>query len=183
MMALSLPNVGMACLIDIGELGVHPRNIHPSNNQDQGKRLALIARDKTYGEDIVSSGPMYDSMTVKGSRIVVKFKSVGSGLLKAEPRSRYDHTIIPTPEHPKGTGILGFTIAGADGHFVFAKANIIGKDSVAVWSERVPKPVHVRFARHKNPHHNLYNIEKLPALPFRTDKNDLTGQLRQEWRK
>ena len=175
MIALSLPNTGMACLIDIGELGVNPRNIHPSNNQDQGKRLALIARDKVYGENIVSSGPMYDSMTITGNRIIVRFKSVGSGLMKAEPRSRYDHTIIPTPEHPKGTGILGFTIAGADGHFVFAKATITGKDTVTVWSERIQKPLHIRFAWHANPHHNLYNIEGLPAPPFRTDDIDLSA--------
>ncbi len=175
MMALSLPNVEQACIIDIGELGVHPRNIHPSNKWDVGKRLALVARDKIYGEDIVSSGPMYDSMCVTGSRIVVKFKAVGSGLIMAGVRSRYDHTIIPLPTHPEGTGVAGFTIAGDDGKFVFAKARIVGKDSVAVWSDYVPKPVHVRFAWHANPLHNLYNIEKLPASPFRTDKIELAG--------
>jgi len=173
MAALSLPNVEQACIIDIGELGVHPRNIHPSNKRDVGKRLALVARDKIYGEDLVSSGPMYDSMTIKGSKVIVKFKSVGSGLMTGGVRSRYDHTIIPLPAHPEGTGVAGFTIAGDDGRFVFANARIIGKDSVEVWSDYVPKPVHVRFAWHRNPLHNLYSREKLPASPFRTDKGDL----------
>jgi len=172
MMALSLPNTGMACLIDIGKLGTYERDIHPANNQDQGKRLALIARDNIYGEDIVSSGPMYDSMTVKGNQIIVKFKSVGSGLLRAGITGWYDHTIIPLPTHPPGLAIHGFTIAGADGDFRMAYARITGKDTVAVWHDKVTEPRHVRFAWHRNPLHNLYNKEKLPAPPFRTDSID-----------
>jgi hypothetical protein len=35
------------------------------------------------------------------------------------------------------------------------------------------EPVHVRFAWHRDPNHNLYNIEKLPALPFRTDNMNM----------
>ena len=103
-------------------------------------------------------------MSIKGSKIIVKFKSVGSGLMTAGILSRFD----------QGTGVSGFTIAGADGNFVFAKANIIGKDSVMVWNENVQKPVNIRFAWHRNPHHNLYNKEKLPASPFRTDNIKLS---------
>jgi sialate O-acetylesterase len=176
MMALSLPNTGMACLIDVGKLGTYERDIHPANNQDQGKRLALIARDKIYGEDIVSSGPMYDSMTVKGNQIIVKFKSVGSGLLRAGIAGWYDHRIISLPTHPPGLAIHGFTIAGADGDFRMAYARITGKDTVAVWHDKVTEPRHVRFAWHRNPLHNLYNKEKLPAPPFRTDSIDLSSR-------
>jgi len=135
--------------------------------------LALIARDKIYGEDIVSSGPTYDSMTVKGDKIIVKFKSVVSGLLRAGITGWYDHTIIPLPTHPPGLAIHGFTIAGADGDFRMAHARITGKDTVEVWHDKVPEPVHVRFAWHRNPLHNLYNREKLLAVPFRTDQIDL----------
>ncbi len=172
-MALSLPNTGMACLIDIGKLGTYERDIHPANNRDQGRRLALIARDKIYGEDIVSSGPMFDSMTVKGGKITVKFKSVGSGLMRAGITGWYDHRIIQLQTHPRGLAIHGFTIAGADGDFRMAHARITGKDTVEVWHGKVPEPIHIRFAWHRNPLHNLYNIEKLPAVPFRTDEIDL----------
>jgi sialate O-acetylesterase len=172
-MALSLPNTGMACLIDIGKLGTYERDIHPANNRDQGRRLALIARDKIHGENIVSSGPMFDSMTIKDDRITMKFKSIGSGLLRAGITGWYDHTIIPLPTHPPGLAIHGFTIAGADGDFRMAHARITGRDSVEVWHPGVPEPRHVRFAWHRNPLHNLYNREKLPAVPFRTDQIDL----------
>jgi hypothetical protein len=37
----------------------------------------------------------------------------------------------------------------------------------------VPEPVNVRFAWHRNPLHNLYNMEKMPAVLFRTDNIDL----------
>jgi sialate O-acetylesterase len=174
-MALSLPNTGMACLIDIGKLGCQERDIHPWNKQDVGKRLALIARNKIYGEDIVSSGPMYDSMTVKGDKIIVKFKSVGSGLMSAGITGWYDHTIIPLPTHPPGLDIHGFTIAGDDGDFRMANARIVGKDSVEVWHPKVTEPKYARFAWHRNPLHNLYNEEKLPAVPFRTDVIDLSA--------
>jgi sialate O-acetylesterase len=173
-MTLSLPNTGMACLIDVGKLGTYERDIHPANNQDQGRRLALIARDNIYGEDIVSSGPMYESMTITANKIVVNFKSVGSGLMRAGIKGWYDHTIIRLPTHPPGLAIHGFTIAGSDGNFRMAHARITGKDTVEVWHPKVPEPVHVRFAWHRNPLHNLYNIEKLPAVPFRTDEFDLS---------
>ena len=54
-MALELPATAMASAIDIGEAG----DIHPSNKQDVGRRLALGARAIAYGEKIVYSGPVY----------------------------------------------------------------------------------------------------------------------------
>jgi sialate O-acetylesterase len=172
-MALALPNTGMACLIDIGKHGTYERDIHPANNQDQGKRLALIARDKIYGEEIISSGPMFDSMSIKDNKITVTFKSVGSGLLRAGIKGWYDHTIIPLPTHPPGKSIHGFTIAGKDGDFRMAHASMSGKNTVVVWHEKILKPKNIRFAWHANPLHNLYSKEKLPAPPFRTDDINL----------
>ena len=59
-MALELPNTGMAVTIDIGDA----KDIHPTNKQDVGKRLALNALAKVYGKDIPYSGPMYKSMKI-----------------------------------------------------------------------------------------------------------------------
>ena len=58
------PNTGMAVTMDIGELN----DIHPKNKQDVGKRLALWALAKVYGQDLVYSGPIYKSMAVEGQR-------------------------------------------------------------------------------------------------------------------
>ncbi len=89
-------------------------------------------------------------------------------------RGWYDHAIIPLPTHPPGQAIHGFSIAGAAGDFRMADARIVREDTVEVWHPMVPEPKYVRFAWHRNPLHNLYNREKLPAVPFRTDQFDLS---------
>ena len=146
-MALKLPKTGMACAIDIGE----ESNVHPKNKQDVGARLGLAAMKVAYGRDIVSSGPMYESMQVEGNMIRVKFNSTGGGLVA------------------RGESLSGFAVAGKDRQFVWAQAKIEG-DGVVVWSANVPKPMAVRYAWANNPVCNLYNGAGLPASPFRTDE-------------
>jgi len=144
---LSLPKTGLAVAIDIGE----EKSIHPVNKQEVGRRLALAARAIAYGEKIEYSGPMYDSMSVEGDAIRLKFKHVGKGLAV------------------QGGGPLkGFAIAGEDRKFVWADAKIDG-DTVVVRSSQVSKPVAVRYAWANNPECNLCNKAELPASPFRTD--------------
>jgi len=70
----------------------------------------------------------------------------------------------------KGCGELKqFAIAGRNKKFVWAKAKIEG-DNVIVSSDKVLKPVAVRYAWADNPEGaNLYNKDGLAASPFRTD--------------
>jgi sialate O-acetylesterase len=65
-------------------------------------------------------------------------------------------------------GTSGFAIAGRDRKFVWADARIDG-NSVVVSSPHIPYPVSVRYAWGDNPDVSLYNVEGLPASPFRTD--------------
>ena len=147
---LSLPKTGMALAIDLGEAG----DIHPKNKQDVGKRLALSALKTTYGKSIVHSGPMYQSVQFEGSKAIVNFTETGSGLVT---KDKYGY-------------VNGFSIAGADHKFVWAKAAISGDNTVVVFSDEVKNPVAVRFSWANNPDDlNLYNKEGLPANPFRTD--------------
>ena len=145
---LSVPNTGMAVTIDLGEWN----DIHPLNKEDVGKRLALAAEKVAYGDDIVYSGPIYESMKVDGNKVILSFTNTGSGLTT------------------KGNSELkGFAIAGVDEKFVWADAKIEG-DNVIVWSDKVTNPAAVRYAWADNPDKaNLYNEEGLPASPFRTD--------------
>ncbi len=141
-----VPNTGMAVTTDIGNV----KDIHPKNKQEVGKRLALWALAKTYGENLVYSGPLYDSMSIEGDKIRVKFKHAGGGLAA------------------KGGPLAHFTIAGKDGEFVPAAATIDG-DTVVVHSDQVAKPAAVRFGWADDAEPNLFNKERLPASPFRTD--------------
>jgi len=159
-MTLKLPNTGQAVIIDIGQ----GDNIHPKDKLDVGKRLALAARHVAYGEDLVCSGPTFDSLKIDGNKAIVTFKNVGSGLtIAAAPTTR-----MSVPPAEPASSLKGFSVAGADQHFYWADATIDG-DNVIVTSENVPNPVAVRYAWANNPEANLYNKENLPASPFRTD--------------
>lgn len=134
---------------------------HPWNKRPIGERLALAARAIAYGEKIVYSGPLYDSMKVEGGKIRLSFKHVGAGLVAkgdGVPGSKGD-----------GDGKLkGFAVAGVDKTFYWAQTRIEG-ENVLVWSDKAPSPVAVRYAIAENPVANLHNKEGLPAVPFCTD--------------
>jgi sialate O-acetylesterase len=149
-MTLSVPNTGMAVIIDIGEA----KDIHPRNKDDVGYRLALAALNKTYGKKITYSGPMYKSMKVEGDKIIIDFDHVGEGLVA---KDKYGY-------------LKAFAVAGPDKNFVWATASLTSDNKVVVSSELVKNPVAVRYAWADNPDDaNLYNAEGLPASPFRTD--------------
>jgi len=149
MKALLLPNTAMAVAIDLGEWN----DIHPLNKKDVSERLVLAARKTAYGEEnVLASGPMYQSMEIRGDSIVLCFSETGSGLAVQD-----------------GGELKHFAIAGNDRRFVWARARIDG-NHVVVWNENVKNPVAVRYAWADNPEGaNLCNREGLPAAPFRTD--------------
>ena len=68
---LSVPNTGMAVAIDIGEAD----DIHPKNKREVGRRLALIALNKTYGQPVVYEGPIFSGLTIAGSTARVTFRN------------------------------------------------------------------------------------------------------------
>jgi sialate O-acetylesterase len=141
-----LPSTGLAVTIDVGD----PKDVHPHRKAEVGQRLALWALGATYKQPIVYSGPLYQSMTVEGSKISIRFTHTGSGL------------------EAMGGALRGFAVAGADRKFHWASA-VIDDDSVLVSSPEVAAPVAVRYAWADSPECNLFNVEGLPASPFRTD--------------
>jgi sialate O-acetylesterase len=147
---LTLKNTGMAVITDVGEADIHPRKKGPV-----GARLALAARGIAYGDKIEYSGPIYKELKIDGEQAILSFTHVGKGL---EARGESE--------------LKGFTIAGEDKVFYPAKAVIKG-DQVAVSSDKVAKPVAVRFGWDIFPVVNLFNKDGLPASPFRTDPTGL----------
>ena len=136
----------MAITIDVGD----PNDLHPADKAPVAHRLALLARNRVYGEDVVSSGPLIESAErMENGEVRLAFRHTGSGLQALD-----------------ATEPGGFEVAGSDGKFVAARARIDG-DSVIVRSEETT-PLHVRYAWSPNPvpASNLYNGEGLPASPF-----------------
>jgi len=151
--ARTIPNTGLAMTIDTSD----GSNIHPRNKQEVGRRLALVARNKVYGEkDLIHSGPEFTEMQTeapKHDRIRLYFKQLGGGLMIK----------------PGDSKLAGFAIAGPDKQFVWGDAVIEG-DTIVVSSPDVPTPKHVRYGWAWNPIGNLYNKAGLPAITFRTDE-------------
>jgi sialate O-acetylesterase len=146
MTAAEVPNTCLAITIDTGD----PDNLHPTEKEPVGDRLALCALAKHYGRDVVYSGPVMSSVDRRPDSIVIHFKHAEGGLVV------------------KGTKLEEFDIAGADRKWYRAEARIDG-DSVVVSSPSVPHPLEVRYAWQSNPPATLFNGAGLPAGPFRTD--------------
>lgn len=144
--AVDKKNTGVAVTIELGM----KTNIHPTDKDPVGERLALLARAKTYGEDVVYSGPVLKSAKPADGKIALTFDHVGSGL------------------EMRGDAPGGFEVAGEDGVFVPAKATI-RKDRVIVSAKEVADPKYVRYAFKNWPECSLFNKEGLSAGPFRTD--------------
>jgi len=146
--ALATKNTGLIVTIDIGEAN----DIHPKDKLDVGKRMALWAFKDVYGRKITGP-PVLKNVQIKGSKIVLTFGNVGSGLRIKD-----------------GDKLDEFAIAGSDKKWVWADARIVGKDKIEVSSLAAPEPLAVRYAFNSNPRHpNLTNDSGLPASPFRTD--------------
>jgi len=144
MNALStIPNSGMAITLDIGDA----KNIHPTNKQDVGFRLAQWALGSVYQKDVPAiCGPLIDTATEKGSEMVLTFKHAKGLQAKGE--------------------LIGFELAGADGQWQPAAAKIDG-ETVIVSAKAVAEPKQVRYAWKDNPTASLFNGAGIPASPFR----------------
>ncbi|HEY2676763.1 MAG TPA: sialate O-acetylesterase [Steroidobacteraceae bacterium] len=137
-------HAALAVTIDIGEA----HNLHPTNKQDVGRRLARAARRAIYGESISPSGPVALGAGRSDGQIAVKFGDVESGLVA------YSH------DSP-----IGFELcADAPGTCRFAEARIDGVQ-VAL-SAPTQAPTRVRYCWADSPVCTLFDGSGLPAGPF-----------------
>ena len=145
-----VPNSGMAITMDIGEENC----IHPAKKKEVADRLLFTALNQSYGYKTVDfAGPIFDSLQVKDSAIILKFKNAESGLYCQDE-------------------LKGFEIAGDDKVFYPANAKILNYRDVFVMSDKVPDPVAVRYAWRNWVVGTLYDTNLLPASSFRTDQWD-----------
>ena len=145
---LDLPKTGMAVTMDIG----NATDIHPKNKQEVGRRLALWALAKDYGQDVAYSGPLFRESVREGGRIRLKFDHVADGLATNDDQP---------PSH--------FEISGENRVFHPATAKIDGPE-IIVSADEVAEPIAVRYAFSSDAEPNLMNRAGLPASSFRTDR-------------
>lgn len=145
--SLKIPHTDMITVTDLVD---NLTDIHPPYKWEVGRRLALLALNHDYNKKLISSGPVYKSMKVEKGKVILTFNnSVGLKSMDNKPLS-------------------WFTIAGSDGKFVPADAEIKG-DKILVSATGITNPQAVRFAWQETAMPNLFNAANLPAVPFRTD--------------
>jgi len=159
------PNTGIIVtsdlLINKEEVGMS----HPRNKKEIGIRLANWALAKDYKQPVQYLGPVYDSHTINGNKIIVKFKpeTIGKGLTTKDG----------------GIDVKCFRVAGVENVFYPAKAVIDG-NSIVVTCDKVSTPISIRYAVSDGAMTNLMNKEGNAAYPFRTDNLDKVTYIAEE---
>jgi len=129
--------------IDIGD----PNNIHPTNKQEVGRRLALAARRLLLGEQ-VPTGARPGAATRSGGTITVKFVSVTGALTSSSADAG------------------AFELCGpGKGTCKRVAAKISGRDMVTIDATAI-RPVRLRYCWGDSPVCTLSDGSGLPAGPF-----------------
>jgi len=150
--ARTVPGTGLAVTTDVGDAN----DIHPRDKKTVGERLAGWALHDVYGVgNTAPSGPIHVATRREGDAMILEFDHAEGGLMNAKG----------------GDNVGGFAVAGPDGRFVWAEAEVIGANSVRVRSNEITEPRIVRYGWQNNPvRADLYSGAGLPASPFRTDQ-------------
>ncbi len=132
--------------------------IHPESKEEISDRMAYAAMGLVYGEYETYTAPTLKNAEIKDGSIYVSFNNIGNGI------------------ESKGNTVYGFALCGKDGVYVQANAEIIGENTVKVWSGNVPEPCSASYAYCvSNQRANLYATDEngfaMPVSPFVTDKN------------
>lgn len=145
LVARDVNHVYMASIADVGE----EHDIHPKDKRTVGHRLALLARNHIYGEDILCEAPRPRAVTRNDDSICIQMAYAGDGLQ-----------------------ILGESLHAlsllADGKEIPYKASVSGDQLVLTLEERTDAPIQIRFARDDWYQVNLVNAAGIPAIPFET---------------
>ncbi|MEP0368010.1 MAG: sialate O-acetylesterase [Cyclobacteriaceae bacterium] len=146
----TIPRSGMASLLDVGDM----KTIHPRNKRAAGERLAYLALVETYGlKGFGYATPDYDELNVEDTLVTITFKNLPNGITSY------------------GQNVTAFEVAGEDQIFYPAKCKVRRK-SVQVWSDKVNKPIAIRYAFSNEGPAQLFSTEGLPVSSFRTDDWD-----------
>lgn len=146
--ALRLPNTAMVTAIDVGAAD----NMHPTDKNTVGTRLAATALTHVYAHDIPDcSGPVPERIELTAHELRITYRHADTGLVTTDDRP---------PQ--------GFALVAADGQTDWAPARIEGS-TIILSLAATPRPVKVKYAWADNPDVNLINCAEFPALPFRHD--------------
>jgi sialate O-acetylesterase len=147
-----IPNTGVVITNDIGQCD----NIHPPEKNILAKRLANLALAEQYSfKNISYRGPEYKSMKIRKNKVIIAFNFYG----KNKDNQSFDST----------KALKNFVIAGSDHIFYPAKVKINKNQKLTIYSDKVKKPVAVRYGFEDCLEGSLFSKSGLPVSLFRTD--------------
>ena len=118
-----IPNTFMAVSSDLGD----SLNVHPTQKQPVGERLALLALKNTYHKNIVANGPTIKSAFQKSKEIIVDFNNA------KKLQTRNDKKLI------------GFEVMNEKGKIILPKAEI-KNNKVILYLAKDEKIIKVLYA-------------------------------------
>ncbi len=145
--AAMTPNAYMVTTVDAGEYN----DIHPVNKKVVGERLAKQAQHAVYERDTNISGPQPEVSAVAGNAVVLTIN---------DPQGLRTTT----------SSYSGFTLAGTDGVYHWAEVERDG-NRFTLSSDKVNKPISVRYAWANNPVYSITDAEGWPMAPFQLSLN------------
>lgn len=154
--AETVPNTAMAVITDCGM----QFDIHPKKKKPVGHRLALLAENKVYGEDILCEAPALTGAEAEEGRIILTFENAGEGLYLAEK--------LPTGETVDKTRLGGLRIfqdgKELDQTALYAKAE---KNKVIISESCIQSQAEIKIILAGTGWYqmNLYNSADIPARP------------------
>ena len=147
---------GMAVTSDVGM----QFDIHPKKKQPVGRRLALLAENKVYGDDVLCKAPTLLEAAISDGRAVLTFANAGDGLTLKET---VPYGQVIGKETPGGLQIIqdGEELP-ADSFRAYASGDTMTVESPAIKAGRATV---VRMAKTGWYLVNLYNSNDIPARP------------------
>ena len=141
-------NAALAVTIDIGNRD----DVHPTNKQEVGRRLARAARHAVFGEKLSASGARPLAAVRSGEVVQVSFGEVDGKL------------VVYNARDPSA-----FELCGREsGTCRYVSARLAG-DAVVTLEGGGDSPSRVRYCWADSPLCNLYDSAGLPAGPFEID--------------
>ncbi len=142
-------NAALAVTIDIGNRD----DVHPTNKQEVGRRLARAARSVVFGEKLSASGARPLSAVRSGGNVLVSFGAADGKL------------VVYNSRDPSA-----FELCGREtGSCRYVSARLTGDAAVTLDGGAGDPPARVRFCWADSPLCNLYDDSGLPVGPFEID--------------
>lgn len=147
--ALTLPKTGM---IIVGDLVNDLTDIHPKIKKEVSTRLVNMVLKEQYGQsNLQPYFPRFANLKILKNKVIITVTSIGK-------------------LNCKDNSIKSFQLAGDDKIYYPATAIIEKNGSITLISKLVKNPVAVRYCFTNDGVPNLFDVNGLPLIPFRTDK-------------